>query len=79
MKTMTCKELGGACDLEFRAGTFEEIAQLSQKHGKEMFQKADKPHLEAMSEMRNLMQSEDGTARWMADKKRQFDARPESK
>ena len=26
MKTMTCKQLGGACDLEFQAETFEEIA-----------------------------------------------------
>ncbi|MFT6972682.1 MAG: putative small metal-binding protein, partial [Roseivirga sp.] len=25
MKTMTCKQLGGACDHEFRANSFEEI------------------------------------------------------
>jgi hypothetical protein len=37
MKTMTCKELGGACDLEFHANTFEEIAKMSKKHGMEMF------------------------------------------
>jgi predicted small metal-binding protein len=79
MKTMTCKELGGACDLEFRASTFEEIAQLSQKHGKEMFQKGDKPHLEAMSKMSDLMQSEDGMAKWMADKQQKFDAKPDTK
>ena len=61
---MTCKELDGACDLEFHANTFEEIAQMSQKHGKEMFQKGDKAHLQAMSKMRDLMQSEDGMAKW---------------
>ena len=45
MKTMTCKQLGGACELEFHAETFEEIAKLGQKHGKEMFEKGDKaPH-----------------------------------
>ena len=27
MKTMKCKELGGACDEEFQAETFEEIAE----------------------------------------------------
>ena len=27
MKTMTCKQLGGACDIEFTANSFEEIAQ----------------------------------------------------
>ena len=39
MKKMTCKQLGGACDLEFQANTFDEIAELSKKHGKEMFEK----------------------------------------
>ena len=42
MKTMTCRQLGGACELEFRANTFEEMAELSKKHGMEMFQKAMK-------------------------------------
>ena len=75
MKTMTCKELGGACDLEFHADTFEEIAQMSQKHGKEMFQKGDKAHLQAMSKMRDLMQSEDGMAKWMESKRKEFEAK----
>lgn len=26
MKTMTCRQLGGACDKEFHANTFEEMA-----------------------------------------------------
>lgn len=33
MKTMTCKQLGGACDKEFHAQTFEEMAELSKQHG----------------------------------------------
>ena len=79
MKTMTCKELGGTCDLEFHANTFEEMAQMSQNHGKEMFQKGDKPHLQAMSEMRNLMQSADGMAKWMDGKRKEFEAKPDTK
>jgi hypothetical protein len=79
LKTMTCKELGGACDLEFHANTFQEMAQLSQKHGKEMFQRGDPPHLEAMSKMSDLMESEDGMAKWMAAKQKDFDAKPHSK
>jgi hypothetical protein len=79
MKTMTCKELGGACDLDFHANTFDEIAQLSQKHGKEMFQQGDRPHLDAMSKMRDLMQSEGGMAKWMADKQKKLDAKPNKK
>ena len=77
MKSMTCKELGGACDVEFRANTFEELARLSQDHGKEMFLKGDAPHLQAMSEMKTLMQSSDGMARWMEGKRKAFDAKPD--
>jgi hypothetical protein len=36
MKTMTCKQLGGACYLEFHADTFDDIANQSRKHGMEM-------------------------------------------
>ncbi|MEQ1775933.1 MAG: hypothetical protein ABL891_19315 [Burkholderiales bacterium] len=76
MKTMTCKELSGACDLEFHANTFEEIAQMSQKHGREMFQKEDKAHLEAMNKMSGLMQSADGMSKWMESKRKEFESKP---
>jgi len=33
MKTMTCKQLGGACDKEFQANSFEEITEMSKQHG----------------------------------------------
>jgi len=57
MKTMTCKQLGGACDKKFHAETFEEIAEMSKKHGMEMFQKGEEAHHKAMSEMQELMKS----------------------
>ena len=55
MKSMTCKELGGACELIFTAETFEEMAELSKQHGKDMYIKQDAAHLEAMSAMQELM------------------------
>lgn len=79
MKTMTCKQLGGACDLEFHANTFEEMAALSQKHGTEMFQKGDKPHLDAMNAMKELMQKPDEMKAWFENKKKEFEALPEDK
>ena len=51
MKTMTCKQLGGACNEEFHANTFEEMAEMSKKHGMEMFQAGDEAHIKAMNEM----------------------------
>jgi hypothetical protein len=77
MKTMTCMQLGGACDKEFQANTFEEIAQMSKKHGMEMFQKADKDHLEAMNEMKELMKTPDAMNTWFENKRKEFEALPE--
>jgi len=75
---MTCKQLGGACDLEFNANTFEEIAEMSKKHGMEMFQKVDEPHLRAMNEMQELMKSPDSMNEWFENKRKVFDALPEN-
>lgn len=78
MKTMTCKQLGGACSLAFHANSFEEMADLSKKHGMEMFQKGDKDHLEAMNEMKELMQSPDAMKVWFEAKRKEFDSLPEN-
>jgi len=79
MKTMTCKQLGGACDMKFRAGTFEEVAEMSKKHGMEMYQKGDEAHLKAMNEMRGLMSDPEAMKKWMAGKREEFEALPEEK
>lgn len=76
MKTMTCKQLGGACDKEFQAESFEQMAELSKKHGMEMFQKGDVPHLKAMDQMKALMESEDGMQKWFERKRKEFDSLP---
>ena len=77
MKTMTCKQLGGACDMEFRANTFEEIAEMSRDHGMKMFQKGDQAHLQAMDKMKELMQSPDAMKEWMDERRKEFEALPE--
>lgn len=77
MKTMTCNQLGGACDMAFHATTFEELARQSQAHGKEMFEKQDIPHLEAMQKMAQLMQDPAAMRAWMKQKEEAFDALPE--
>ncbi len=77
MKTMTCQELGGACNLEFKANTFDEIAEMSKQHGMEMFQKRDETHLKAMQEMQQLMETPNAMQDWFAGKRKQFEALPE--
>lgn len=74
MKSMTCKELGGACDLVFSADTFDELAEQSQEHVKEMVGASDSDHMVAMEKMMALTRSGDIDT-WMADRKAEFEAR----
>ncbi len=77
MKMMTCNQLGGACDLEFRANTFEEIAELSKQHGMQMHKEQDSAHLQAMGKMGELMKTPEAMEKWMESKRQEFDALPE--
>ncbi len=79
MKTMTCKQLAGACDMEFHAETFDEMARLSQQHGTEMFQKGDEAHLKAMNEMMKFADDPEAMKKWMDEKRKEFDALAEDK
>ncbi len=76
MKTMTCKQLGGACDVEFHAETFEEMAQQSKTHGMKMIQKGEEAHLAAMKAMQELMQKPGAVEAWFEEKRKAFDALP---
>lgn len=74
MKTMTCRQLGGACDHRFQANTFDEMAAMSKEHAMEMFQKGEPAHLKAMDKMQELMQSPEAMGQWMEEKRKEFDA-----
>jgi len=78
MKTMTCKQLGGACDKEFHAKTFEEMAEMSKKHGMEMYGKGDEVHINAMKEIKELMADPEDMTKWMESKLKEFDALQET-
>jgi len=72
MKTMTCKQLGGACDKVFQANTFDEIVNLSKQHGMEMFQIQDEAHLKVMNEMTELMKNPAAMQKWFDGKREEF-------
>jgi phage-related minor tail protein len=77
MKTMNCKQLGGACDEEFSAASFEEMAELSKQHGMKMHQEHDEAHLAAMQTMQDLMNSPDGMSKWFESKRQAFETLPD--
>ncbi len=76
MKTLTCKDLGGACDTAFTADTFEDMAQLSQAHGREMMLQGDPDHIEAMKAMGEVMQSPEKMQDFMQAMRAKFDNAP---
>ena len=73
MKSMSCAQLGGACELVFTGNTFEDLAAQSQQHGKEMFGANDAPHIEAMNKMMEIMKSGQMES-WMAERRSEFEA-----
>jgi len=75
---MSCKQLGGACDMEFHAETFEEMAELSKQHGMEMFQKQDADHLEAMQKIQALMKNPEDMNKYFEEKRQQFNDLPDN-
>ena len=74
MKAMTCKQLGGACDKEFQANSFEDMMELVKAHGMEMFQTGDAAHFEAMAKVQAMMQSPDDMQEWLDEKRQEFES-----
>ena len=60
--------------MEFHADTFEEMAKLSQEHGREMLKKGDKDHIEAMEEMQKLMKDPEAMGKWFSEKESEFNS-----
>ncbi len=79
MKTMNCRQLGGACDMEFHANSFEEMAELSKQHGMEMFKQQDAGHLAAMQKMQELMQNPEEMNKWFNARQQEFEALADNK
>lgn len=78
MKTMNCKQLGGACEKEFHANSFEEIAEMSKQHGMEMFKINDAAHLKAMNEMQQRIKNPDAMMEWFEAKRAEFESLSEN-
>ena len=76
---MTCKQLGGVCNKEFHAKTFEEMAKMSKMHGMEMYQKGDEDHIKAMKRMMELMSDTSAMKKWMKNKQKEFNDVPADK
>ena len=79
MKTMTCKQLGGPCGKEFHAETFDEMVEMSQKHGMEMAEKGDVEHINVMEKMKEGMNNPEAMKEWVEKIQKEFDTLSEDK
>jgi len=60
MKTMSCKDLGGPCDLQFTGKDANEIIKAQDAHLKAMSAAGDASHEEAAKEMKGLEEAVGG-------------------
>lgn len=58
MKQLTCRELGGACDVLITGASPEQMGEHSKQHAMAMVQLGDAAHIEAMEKMRALSPEE---------------------
>ena len=77
MKTMTCRQLGGACDLDLRGETADEIIKLQDKHLREVVAGGDTAHEEALNAMKGRWKHPIKGMGWYKDTKREFAELPE--
>jgi hypothetical protein len=77
MKTMTCRQLGGPCDLELRGETADDVIQLQDQHLKDVVAGGDTAHESALSDMKGRWKRPISGMKWYKTAKRDFAALPE--
>jgi len=75
MKTMTCEDLGGPCELAHRGSTADEIIKAQDKHLREMVAGGDRTHTSALNEMKGRWRHPISGMGWYRATKREFAAR----
>ena len=77
MKTMTCKQLGGACDLPLRGETADEVIKAQDKHLRESVAAGDATHEPALDEMKGRWKRPIKGMGWYKNTQKEFAALPE--
>ena len=77
MKTMTCRQLGGPCDLELRGESADDVIKAQDRHLREAVSAGDPAHLPAHQEMRGRWRNPLKGMGWYRSTKRTFAGLPE--
>ncbi len=77
MKTMTCKQLGGPCDMAFHTNTANEAIKAQDAHLKAVVAGGDESHKEALKAMQGRWKNPIKGMGWYLKAKKDFGALPE--
>jgi hypothetical protein len=72
MKTMTCRQLGGPCDLAHRAETADDVIKAQDLHLKEAEKTRDATHQQARDAMKGRWRHPKKSMGWYGDMKKAF-------
>jgi hypothetical protein len=72
MKAMTCKQLGGPCDLALTGGTADEVIKAQDRHLKDAVAGGDDTHQPALKEMKGRWKNPIAGMGWYRQVKRDF-------
>lgn len=77
MKTMTCRQLGGPCDLPHRGETADDVIQAQDRHLKDQEQAGDASHQPARDDMKGRWKRPKKSLDWYFGMKKAFAELPE--
>jgi hypothetical protein len=72
MKTMTCRQLGGPCDIELRGETADDVIQAQDRHLRDAVRTGDASHRPAHEEMKARWRHPVRAMGWYRDTKKAF-------
>jgi hypothetical protein len=77
MKTMTCRQLGGPCDLEHHGETADDVIKAQDRHLKDAESTGDATHRQARDAMKSRWRHPKKSLDWYGNMKRTFADLPE--
>jgi hypothetical protein len=77
MKTMTCEQLGGPCNLRLQGSTADQIVKAQDRHLREVVAGGDASHIEALAAMKGRWKRPLQAMGWYRNVKREFAVLPD--
>jgi hypothetical protein len=77
MKTMTCRQMGGPCDLSFQGATADDVIKAQDRHLKDVVSSGDTTHESAFKAMKGRWRRPLSAMGWYRQVKGDFASLPE--